>query len=309
MDAFSLVTAAFTVPVTGNNVTVAVVNSSWMVIGETLIFGQGVGSALTNPGPMTAKIVSIPSTTTVQVEALGQAGDVASGSTIDANAIVSPTGFGAVLSIVTNLASGSGTFTPGAATRTMRVECIGGGGSGGGSDGGANASAASGGGGGAYSSVFLTSIAASYAYSVGAGGVAPAAGANPGNAGADTTFGSPSICTAKGGAGGGAGSAAGTTNAFIAGAAGGSAGSGVGDVKASGGAGRSAQRVSGSVALAGGGGPSALAGPGVDLVVAGAGTAGLAYGGGGGGGLALSGSATTAGGAGASGLIRISEYS
>lgn len=307
VDGFTITTANFTVPVTGNTVTVAVLNSSWMVIGQTLIIGQGAGAVLANPGPMTCTVVSIPSSTTVQVRALGQAGDVPSGSTISSGAIVSTSGFGSVLATVTVYTGGSGTFTPGTNTKTLRVECIGGGGSGGGSDGGANASAASGGGGGGYSATFVTSLAASYAYAVGAGGVAPAAGANPGNAGGDTTFGA--VCTAKGGSGGGAGAAAGTSAGFVIGGAGGSAAAGVGDVKASGNAGRAAQRVSGTVGLASGGGGSHLGGGGPDSSTAGAGAAGQPYGGGGGGGLALAGSATTAGGAGAAGLIIVSEYS
>lgn len=278
-----------------------------MVLGQVLIIGQGPGAALTNPGPMTGVITAIGSPTSVTVRSLGIGGDVAPGTAIDANAIVSPGGFGSVLAKVTTYNGGSGTFTPQTNTKTLYVECVGGGGSGGGSDGGANGSCASGGGGGAYSATFVTSVAASYAYSVGAGGVAPAAGANPGNAGGDSTFGA--ICTAKGGSGGGAGAAAGTSAGFIIGGAGGQASGGVGDAKASGNAGRAAQRVSGTVGLASGGGSSHLGGGGADSITAGAGAAGQAYGGGGAGGLSLAGSATTAGGAGAAGVIIVSEYS
>ena len=278
-----------------------------MVVGEFLIIGQGQGAALLAPGPNTFKITAIPSTTSVTLTWTGNTGETGGGS-ISSGAVVSPVGSPFANAKVSEIFNPTATFTPAATTRFMYVECIGGGGSGGGSDGGANASSGSGGGGGAYSAVFLSSIKASYACAVGAGGVAPSAGANPGNAGGDTTFDSPSVCTAKGGGAGTAGAAAGTGFGLTAGGAGGASGSGVGDVKLDGNAGDSGIRVSGTVGWGGAGAAGPLGGR-VAAVTTAGGTAGKQYGAGGGGGSAVSGSATTAGGGGANGVIRVWEWS
>lgn len=309
-SAYTVLTSQLTVP--GDTVTPTtgqVLSSLSFVVGEYVIIGQGQGGALTNPGPNTFKITAIPSATSFTGTWAGVTGETG-GGVISTGAVVSPVGNPFSIAKVSYVFNGTVTFTPQATTKFMQVECIGAGGSGGGSDGGANASAASGGGGGAYSTVFLSSISASYACAVGAGGVAPAAGANPGNAGGDTTFSSPSVCTAKGGSGGGAGAAAGTTNSVIAGGAGGAVGSGVGDVKIGGGAGRLGFRASATLAYGGGGGGAPSGGGcSVDTVAAGSGASGTNYGGGGAGGVAVGGSATTAGGVGGNGVIRVTEWS
>lgn len=309
-SAYTILTSQLTVP--GDTVTTTTANvlsSLSFVVGQYVIIGQGPGTALANPGPNTFKVTAIPSTTSLTLTWAGVTGETG-GGVISTGATVTPVGNPFAIAKVSYVFNGTVTFTPQATTKFMQVECIGAGGSGGGSDGAANASCASGGGGGAYSTVFLSgTLKASYTVAVGAGGAAPAAGANPGAAGGDTTFDSPSVCTAKGGGAGGAGAAAGTTAGFVAGGAGGASGSGVGDVKISGNGASSAQRVSGTVGLASGGAPGPFGGGGVDLVAAGTGANGLNYGAGGGGGLALAGSATTAGGAGANGLIRVTEWS
>lgn len=93
VGAFTVVTGAFNVPpdlVTP--VTIGVANSSWMVIGQILIIGQGAGVALANPGPATFIVNAIPSAASVQLLWLNYPGDVAAGTAISANAIVSPSG-------------------------------------------------------------------------------------------------------------------------------------------------------------------------------------------------------------------------
>jgi hypothetical protein len=93
VGAFTVVTGAFNVPpdlVTP--VTIGVANSSWMVIGQILIIGQGAGVALANPGPATFIVNAIPSGASVQLLWLNYPGDVAAGTAISANAIVSPSG-------------------------------------------------------------------------------------------------------------------------------------------------------------------------------------------------------------------------
>lgn len=309
IDAYTITTVAFAIPAVGSPVTVSVANSLWMAIGQVVIVGQGVGAVLANPGPMTAVVTALPSANSVQLTALGYPGD-ASGANIDSTAVVSPAGRAHSQAKVTYIFNGTTSFVPSSTSNLMFVECWGAGGSGGGCDGAANASAASGGGGGAYSAKFISGpLLASYACAVGAGGISPAAGANPGNDGGDTSFDGGTVL-AKGGLGGGAGAAAGTTTSFIAGAYGGSGGSGAGDVKMGGGSGRMGFRSSGTVAFAGAGGAAGGGGGGSnpDIVAAGAGAAGIVYGGGGSGALSFNGSAVAAGGAGANALIKVTEW-
>lgn len=191
------------------------------------------------------------------------------------------------------------------------VHCTGGGGAGGGSSTDAvAASAGAGGGAGAYSRTAIDRPEATYEVAVGAAGAAGAAEA-AGGAGGDTTFGNPSVCTAKGGAGGAAGGAAATTPGFVEGAAGGANSSGVGDLKVGGGYGGNAARLSGTVAQSGRGGQGVGphgGGPLPEKAAQGAGFPGRIYGAGGSGGVTLNGGATTAGGAGAAGVIVVEEY-
>src|SRR5512143_1450257 len=70
LDAFTILTSLFTNPGVGNPTTVGVLNSSWMVVGEVVIVGQGVGAALANPGPVTCEVTAIPSSASVTLTPL-----------------------------------------------------------------------------------------------------------------------------------------------------------------------------------------------------------------------------------------------
>lgn len=206
----------------------------------------------------------------------------------------------------------SGTYTPTTGTRALYVECIGGGGAGSGaaSTTSGNMSVSSGGGSGAYSAVFLSaSIKGSYTVVVGVGGTVGASGA-PGNSGNDTTFDSPSVCTAKGGSGSSGQVVSGSTVAVVLGGAGGAASSGIGDFKCDGSDGGIAVRLSGSVGYGGMGGAAPL-GAGSSTTPAALtllGVAGKLYGGGGSGENTGNGSGPGTGGAGANGVIRVWEF-
>lgn len=106
--------------------------------------------------------------------------------------------------------AGSFTYTPTAGTAFVVVEVQGAGGSGGGTPatGAGIAAIASGGGSGSYANQRFTSSFSGVTVTVGAGGLSPAAGANPGNAGGASSFGA--LLTAAGGGGGSAGSSSGT---------------------------------------------------------------------------------------------------
>lgn len=92
VNAFTDITADATVPVTaGITVTVAVSDSSWMVIGQTVIIGDP-DLGLASPGPATFKVTAIASATSVTLEWLDYPGDVAGGSTLSDGCYVSPSG-------------------------------------------------------------------------------------------------------------------------------------------------------------------------------------------------------------------------
>lgn len=120
VNAFTVTTNDFVVPpdlVTP--VTVAVASSLWMVIGQPLIIGQGIGAALANPGPASFKVNAIPSTTSVTLLWTNRVGDVAAGTTISAGAVVSVTGN--VLATPVSIAQGG----TGAATKAAAQTALG----------------------------------------------------------------------------------------------------------------------------------------------------------------------------------------
>lgn len=203
-------------------------------------------------------------------------------------------------------AGSAATYTTPARCRAIEVECVGGGGAGGGGATAASSGAMGGGGGsGGFTKKLIASPAATYTYTIGAGGTAGSAGNNVGNNGADTTF---STLTAKGGTGGG-GMAAAATAAYSAGGAAGIAGSG-GDINQPGQPGSPGMRATAALGASGNGAPSLL-GPGaIGIFNAQAtGTSATANtGGGGAGGSTVSAGAATAGGAGGSGLIIVTEH-
>lgn len=204
--------------------------------------------------------------------------------------------------------AGSFTYTLPAGITAILVECIGaGGGAAGVATAAGTANVVPGGGGGGYAEKFIANPDASYAYSVGAGGAGGAAGDNPGSTGGNTTFGSPSVCTATGGTGGTTGGT-GTASNIAGGPGNGGAGT-VGDILLTGSDGGNGIRLSGTIGASGTGGAAARGGGTVRAKsAAGAGANGFAPGGGAQGALVLNGSAAVAGGSGADGRIVVWEF-
>lgn len=93
-SAFTITTADINpVPAVGAPVTVLVGSTTWMVVGEILIIGQGPGAALVHPGPGTFQLVAINSPSSMTVNFLGYANDLATpGSIISSGAYVTPAG-------------------------------------------------------------------------------------------------------------------------------------------------------------------------------------------------------------------------
>jgi len=208
------------------------------------------------------------------------------------------------------LFAASGTYTPTTGVRTIKVECVGGGGGGGGAKAAAStATTGGGGGGGGYAVFFITSsIKGSYTFIIGAAGAAGTATPTAGGNGGDTSFDSPSICTATGGGGGGF-SSTGSGGATFAGTggAGGSGSAGLYSLAA--GFGEVGVILTLAICRGGAGAAAAALGGGSTqgAINAAAGTVGRNYGGGGSG--AASNSATGfAGGAGTQGYLLITEY-
>jgi hypothetical protein len=192
--------------------------------------------------------------------------------------------------------------------KAILVELLGAGGGGGGAATAGSANGAAGGGGsGGYARKLIASPAASYTVAVGAKGTGGAAGQNDGNAGGNTTWGSPATITAYGGVGGKGAAANGTINTIYAGGAGGAPSLG-GDLNFAGNAGgRSIKLASVTILSSGQGGNSAFGGGGQARTTAGQGNSAAGFGAGGGGAQS---STTTAyaGGDGSDGVIIVTEY-
>lgn len=221
---------------------------------------------------------------------------------------------GAVVKIVAQIFTSSGTYTPTAGMLYCYVYMVGGGASGGGcaaSAAAGNYGAAAGGSAGEYAEgVFsAATIGASQTVTIGAGGAAPAAGQNNGNSGGTTSLGA--LLTAVGGTGGQA-SPTGATSSGNTGAAGGTGGTGTG-LHVPGGASSPGLWIAAStLAWAGNGGTSFFGGGGSGGIATAFGIplpiAGAAYGSGGGGAANGNSAAAKAGAAGANGVVVILEY-
>jgi hypothetical protein len=215
----------------------------------------------------------------------------------------------AVLANITNpttqtFTSGSGTYTTPANVKFIRVRMWGDGGGGGGVlQATSSAGGAGGGGGGGYCESIIDSPAATYSYSVGAGGAAGAAGNNAGTAGAGTTF---STFTAGGGLGGGGATA--VIAASVTGAANDGGTATGAQINIKGATGLSGYNLSGTQSLSGTGGQGAYgASGGPGRRTSNPGQAGTAPGGGGGGGNTTI-TTSQAGGAGGAGQIIVDEF-
>lgn len=114
------------------------------------------------------------------------------------------------------------TYTPPAGVRAIEVEVIGAGGGGGGADGQntTDDGYAGGGGGGGWARAFITSLASSYTYAVGAGGAGGAAGNNAGATGGTTSFTGSGVTVQATGGTGGAGVLSTSSNSSLAGVGG-----------------------------------------------------------------------------------------
>jgi hypothetical protein len=123
---------------------------------------------------------------------------------------------GNVFRTVTIFESGSGTYTPPATAKDLKITAVGGGGSGGGSAVSAVGRGAAGSGGGAGGTVIkyirgIDPATYSFTYTVGAGGVGAAGGVEDGTAGTSTTCDDGSILLTAGGGGFGVRTSVGTT--------------------------------------------------------------------------------------------------
>ena len=212
-------------------------------------------------------------------------------------------------SVVTQVFTGSGTYTPTSGMKYCIIECIGGGGGGGGTATGAASTLATGagGGGGGYSRKLSTAatISTSQTVTIGAAGTAGTSGNNNGGNGGDTSVGS--ICIGKGGSGG-IGNAG---NTSPLGGAGGIAGTGDFTVPGQAGVNGIGTTVTAFAGVMGGGGNAALGfgyGGVPQTASPAAGNAAQNYGAGGSGGQSFNGNGAAAGGAGTAGIVIITEF-
>lgn len=97
IDAFTTTTADFTVPAIGDDVTIFVEESAWMVVGQPIFV----------EGPATFKVATIVNGTQITATFLGQADDVSPAATISSGAGVSPGGIQGALTSQTVYAAGT----------------------------------------------------------------------------------------------------------------------------------------------------------------------------------------------------------
>jgi hypothetical protein len=211
---------------------------------------------------------------------------------------------------VVEILTGTTVYTPTTGARALFVECVGGGGAGGSAANAAtNAGAAGGGGAGAYAASWLSNLHTSpYTVAVGAGGTAGGSGAHDGGNGADTTFDSPAVITAKLGSGGKQRTV--TVGPVMGGlgGAGGLASASTGDMKTDGASGGAGFMLAAAQAISGAGGASIFGGGAAAVASTTAGLAAGSYGAGGSGACIISGGADQNGGAGGAGVIRVWEF-
>lgn len=254
----------------------------------TVLQGQGVGTA------SAFSTATYPATATTSQQLL-----VANGTNW----------VGKSFSVVRQVFTSNGTYTPTSGMIYCDIECIGGGGAGGGAPatGGATTSCGAGGGGGEYArgAFSAATIGASKSVTIGAAGTANS-GATGGNGG--TTSVGSTLISAVGGSGGISSAAAGDSNAN--GGAGGTGGTG-GDFRTPGQNGLFANaHTTPPILIAGAGGNTQYgAGGKVDVTnVSNQGSAGLGYGAGGGGSSLYTSQSALSGGAGTAGIVIVTEY-
>ena len=215
------------------------------------------------------------------------------------------TAAGGFSTVVTQVFTASGTYTPTANMKYCTIECIGGGGAGGYTTATSGATSAGGGGGGyARSTLSAATVGASQTVTIGAGGTSNGATSSS-TAGGNTSLGT--LVVANGGA-------EGTASMSAVGVNGTAGGRGItGDVKLQGGGGGASLVSSTSVFIAGYGGSSAYGGSVMGRPTVGSGQSGDVaggpnYGTGGSGACTATSGTVKDGGAGVSGVIIITEY-
>lgn len=276
-------------------------NAAQPIFGTAVVAGGGTGQTTLTQysvlvGDGTNPVTSITNGTTGQVLTA-----VTGGNPI----WTSP---GANFSVVTQVFTSNGTYTPTTNMKYCIIEVVGGGGGSGGraTTPAGEGSAAGGGGAGGYArgTFSAATIGVSKAVTVGAAGAAGTAGANNGGTGGTTSV--DVLLTATGGTGGtGATSVA---TASYASFSGGSGGSGTGgDFQATGGAGGSAMNIAFQLNIGGFGGNSFFGGGGLGSDGS-DGVAGTSYGGGGSGPAKGENTTQQAGKAGGAGIVIVTEY-
>lgn len=278
------------------------------VFGSGGISTTGIGNTIAiNGGGIVDSLVfdadtgtASPSSGTIIMQGAGGVTTSASGNTVTFTGSGSGGGF---TSIVYQVFTSSGTYTPTAGTVYAIVECVGGGGGGGGADvtSATTISCGAGGGGGGYAkSTYPVATITGQTVTIGAGG-SGGVGKNAGNNGSSTSLGTLVV------AGGGLGGAASDTSTSNH-SGGGGAGTGTtGQILLSGSPG-SPGYGSGNTSNGGTGGSSIMGGGGRAATSNGNGTVGGNYGGGGGGAASEVGGIARNGGAGANGVVIITQY-
>lgn len=210
-------------------------------------------------------------------------------------------------SVVQQVFTSSGTYTPTTGMLYCEVVCLGSGGAGGGgpTTGAATFSGGAGGGGGEYAVGVFSAITIGASQTVTIGNAGTGVSGTTGGSGAAVSLGA--LITANGGAGG-TSAAATAASSVAAGAAGGTGGTG-GSYRSNGFSGGNCNiSPVGQTVLSGNGGNSQIGSGGIGRVASGVGNNASLYGAGGGGAYNSINTAATVGGDGSKGIIVVTEY-
>lgn len=91
-NAYTRVTANFTIPAQGDTVDIAVESSVWLVVGQVVIVGEGIIPSDAPNGWANFQVAALPNSTTIRGTFLNYSGDTATGQVLADGCTVSPAG-------------------------------------------------------------------------------------------------------------------------------------------------------------------------------------------------------------------------
>lgn len=92
VNAYTRVSANFTIPAEDDTVDVSVNTSAWMVVGQIVIVGEGLTPSNAPNGWANFQVTALPNSTTARLKYLNYTGDTATGQVLANGCVVTPAG-------------------------------------------------------------------------------------------------------------------------------------------------------------------------------------------------------------------------